>query len=166
MSNEIIAAIIQSFAVIVAVVLGFYVTRGTKKLDWRQTQANDFFICSKTYSETVSKFITITFILATDRSLAQDKRTRMEDDIPDLIRQLQLLGWEIKRHSLPANKIKEQFVKCEADLYKAISELVTVLRTENKDRKDQRFDLEKIRELQNAFDKSARELHAELCALA
>jgi len=160
MSKEIIAAIIQSIAVIVAVILGFYVTRGTKKLDWWQAQANDFFICSKTYSETVSKIIVNVFSLVTDH---QDKNMGTEERIGDLVRQLRLLGWEIKRHSLPAHKTKEQFLKCEAGLFEAISKLITLLRAGGADK---RVDLENIRELQNAFDKSARELHAELCALA
>lgn len=163
MSNEIISAIIQSIAVIFAVVLGFYVTRGAKKLDWRQALANDFFICSKTYSETVSKLIVNIFVLVTDLQLTQDRRTRAVEDVGDLIRQLRLLGWEIKRHSLPAHKTKEQFLKCEASLFEAISEIITLLRTGGADRK---VNLENIRELQNAFDKGARELHAELCALA
>ncbi|MBV8061294.1 MAG: hypothetical protein JO126_01745 [Alphaproteobacteria bacterium] len=163
MSNEIIAAIIQSIAVIFAVVLGFYVTRGTKKLDWRQAQASDFFTCSKAYSEAISKIVTNLFIFYTSTQQTQNKNIQVGDGVGNLIHQLQLLQWEIKRHSLPAHKTREQFLKQEGALFAELSKIIDIVHSEGVGGK---VDLETIRTLQNAFDKSARELHAELCSLA
>ncbi len=162
MSNEIIAAIIQSIAMIVAVVLGFAVTRKTKKIEWYEEQAKAFLVCSRNYSETVSKLFVTLFILFSESKQNDDEKKRLEKTLYDSIRDLQLLGWEIKRHALSAQEAKEQFLKQEADLFAALSKIIGQVSVGGAGGK---VDLEKMRSLQNAFDESARKLHAVLCTL-
>lgn len=160
MSDEIISSIIQSVGMIIAVAIGFYVSKKTKKLDWHEEHAKEFMQCTKEYNRTISNMLCNVY-LACDKNTSVEKDAILSKEISEQFVRILYLEYEIRRLASSARKTKDEFLNSHKELHGKVNELKERLML----RKEGRISTVQLEQAQKTFDKDAQRVHEELCSL-